>query len=120
MLPARHRLREQADFTSVLRGPGGVRVGSRQLVVHARRSPARTDCPPRVGFVVSKAVGGAVVRNRTKRRLREIMRTHLGELPAGTDVVVRANPPAAQATFAELRAAVGGLLPRVLARLAPS
>jgi ribonuclease P protein component len=58
--------------------------------------------PPRVGLVVSKAVGNAVVRNRVKRRLRHQVATHLGELPAGTSVVLRALPPAATATSAEL------------------
>lgn len=102
MLPARHRLRESADFTSAVRGPGAKRAGGRLLVVHANRTDARADLPPRVGFVVSKAVGNAVVRNRTKRRLRHIAAHHMTEIPSGTDVVVRANPAAAGAEFAEL------------------
>ena len=71
MLPARHRLRSSADFAAVLQGArraGGSRSGSRLLVVHANSTDARAGQPPRVGFVVSKAVGSAVVRNRTKRR----------------------------------------------------
>ncbi len=48
---------------------------------------------PRVGFVVSKAVGNAVVRNRVKRRLRHLVATL--DAPAGARVVVRALPPAA-------------------------
>ena len=73
MLPAPNRLRERWDFASVVRGPGGTRAGSRLLVVHATRTDARAGCPPRVGFVVSRAVGNAVVRNRTKRRLRALV-----------------------------------------------
>ena len=57
---------------------------------------------PRVGFVVSKAVGNAVVRNRVKRRLRHLVAGHLGELPAGAELVVRALPAAAAMTSAEL------------------
>jgi ribonuclease P protein component len=57
----------------------------------------------RVGFVTSKRIGGAVVRNRVRRRLREIVRTHQTRLRSGFWLVVVAHPPAARATFGELR-----------------
>ena len=107
MLPARHRLRERADFTTAVRGPGASRAGGRLIVVHANRTDARAELPPRVGFVVSKAVGNAVVRNRTKRRLRASVATRLTGIPTGLDLVVRANPAAAEATWDELDLAVG-------------
>ncbi|GAA5017611.1 ribonuclease P protein component [Terrabacter aeriphilus] len=113
MLPARHRLRERADFTSVVRGPGASRAGGRLIVVHANRTDARADLPPRVGFVVSKAVGNAVVRNRTKRRLRASMSARLAQLPEGLDLVVRANPAAAEAGWEQLDGAVGRQLDTV-------
>ena len=106
MLPARHRLRESADFTAAMRGPGATRAGGRLLVVHANRTDARAELPPRVGFVVSKSVGNAVVRNRTKRRLRASVAARLHGIPAGIDVVVRANPAAAQATHSDLDVAL--------------
>jgi ribonuclease P protein component len=56
-----------------------------------------------VGFVVGKPVGGAVVRNRTKRRLRALMRPLLPQVLPGARVVVRANPPAAAAATAVLQ-----------------
>jgi ribonuclease P protein component len=56
----------------------------------------------RAGFVVSKAVGNAVVRNTVKRRLRHLMRTRIADLPAGAEVVVRAMPAAAGLTFEAL------------------
>jgi len=86
-------------------------------VVHAGQTDARAGQPPRVGFVVSKAVGTAVVRNRTKRRLRALMAARVGTIPAGTDVVVRANPRAAQVTSDDLGTDLDRLLGRVLARL---
>ncbi len=71
------------------------------------------------GFAVSRAGGGAVVRNRVKRRLRAIMADALPALPAGSAVVVRALPPAAEASFgeltADLNAAVGQALTKVSA-----
>ncbi len=113
MLPARHRLRESADFTSAVRGPGSSRAGGRLIVVHANRTDARAELPPRVGFVVSKAVGNAVVRNRTKRRLRAILASRVTGIPLGFDLVVRANPAASGAAFVDLEAAVATALPRV-------
>lgn len=53
----------------------------------------------RAGFVVSKAVGNAVVRNKVRRRLRHLVRPLLAELPDGATLVVRALPPAATAIF---------------------
>ncbi|SDC80161.1 ribonuclease P protein component [Actinokineospora iranica] len=65
-------------------------------------SAVRTRATPRVGFVVSKAVGNAVVRHRVARRLRHIAAARLGTLPPGSTLVVRALPRAATATSAEL------------------
>jgi ribonuclease P protein component len=86
-------------------------------VVHANQTDARADQPPRVGLVVSRAVGPAVTRNRVKRRLRALMTQRISTIPQGTDIVVRANPVAAQASSAELGGELDRLLPRVLARL---
>ena len=86
-------------------------------MVHANSTDTRAGQPPRVGFVVSKAVGNAVVRNRTKRVLRHALAARLDRVPAGTDLVVRANPPAAGAASRELGADVDRLIGTVLRRL---
>lgn len=110
MLPARHRLTDRADFAATIRGRGTTRRGSRLLVVHARRADAtRTDArgsSSRVGLVVSKAVGNAVTRTRVKRRLRAQAAQLLPLVPTGTDIVIRANPAAAEAGSDELGAAL--------------
>ncbi|MCA0438252.1 MAG: ribonuclease P protein component [Actinobacteria bacterium] len=111
MLPARHRLRTPSDFAAAVRSR---RSGGPRLVVHAQRTQTRAGLPPRVGFVVSKAVGGAVVRNRVKRRLRALMAARLMTLPRGCDVVLRANPGSAHATYAELSADLERQLAAVL------
>lgn len=72
----------------------------------------------RVGYAVGRRVGGAVVRNRVRRRLRELMRHHLGILEGGRggvdsggwDVVVTAQPAAAGASFAQLGSEVQSAL----------
>lgn len=68
---------------------------------------------PRVGFVVSRAVGGAVTRNRVQRRLRHVVRSRLASLPVGALVVVRALPAAAAASSAELAADLDSALRRL-------
>ena len=122
MLSRSSRLTSPADFQTALRR--GRRAGSRLLVAHlATAEPASeprldddpTTVPPaRVGFVVSRAVGGATRRNLVKRRLRHLCREHLAALPAGSLLVVRALPPAAAASYAELGADLQRALARVL------
>jgi ribonuclease P protein component len=118
VLPARNRLRESGQFRAVLRGPGGSRAGGPLMVVHAAMTDPMGARAPRVGFVVSGAVGGAVVRNRVERRLRALAGTALGGIPAGCDLVVRAAPAAATASFAELQAELDRCLRRALAKVA--
>jgi ribonuclease P protein component len=102
-----HRLRASADFERARRR--GRSWGNALLVLHAvRGAEARTRC----GFAVSRRVGKAVVRNRVRRRLREIMRRRLADAPAGWDLVLTARPAAAGAPYAELAGAADDLLRR--------
>jgi ribonuclease P protein component len=121
MLPAAHRLTRSTDFAqTVRRSPRTARCAGQVLVVHVAAAAMAADAvgtpPPRVGFVVSRAVGGAVARNRTKRRLRHLMAERVGELPAGTRVVVRALPAAVSASGTELSHALDRCLRSALAR----
>lgn len=104
---SRHRLHTGGEFRAVTRG--GVRAARSHVVVHLTLL-TQGDEAPRVGFVVSKRIGNAVVRNRVTRRLREIIRPHLAALPPGTAVVLRALPGIDQQPFAELRADVDSAL----------
>jgi ribonuclease P protein component len=72
-----------------------------------------TDQPARIGFVVSRQVGPAVVRNRVKRRLRHQVAARVDRLSSGALYVVRANPSAAAATSDQLGEALDACLDKV-------
>lgn len=61
-----------------------------------------SDAPSQVGFIVAKTVGNAVTRNLVKRRLREIVVETIKQHPQGVNVVVRALPVSAIASFSDL------------------
>jgi ribonuclease P protein component len=109
VLAAVHRLRTSAEFTETVRR--GRRAGRPLLSAHLLVTA--DAAPPRVGLVVSKAVGGSVVRHRVSRRLRHLIRERLALLPEGTRLVERAAPPAATATSAALASDLDAVLRRV-------
>lgn len=80
---------------------------------------ASGDSPAAVGFVVSKQVGGAVVRNRVKRRLRHAVSARLDQLPHDARLVVRALPAAASASYEELGTDLDRCLQQVTQQRAP-
>ncbi|MFE9422434.1 ribonuclease P protein component [Kitasatospora sp. NPDC006697] len=128
MLPSENRLRRRQDFATAVKR--GRRAGRPLLVVHLRTAdhsagqvdgysdshPHATEGLPsvRAGFVVSKAVGPAVVRNLVKRRLRHLVRERLAALPAGSLIVVRALPPAGSASYPDLAHDLDAALKRLL------
>ena len=98
--PAARRLKHTREFARVRTEGRTVRGG---LLLLGILEPG--DEPVfRVGLVTSKRVGGAVVRNRVRRRLREIVRKHQHALRPGLWLVIVARPLAGRATSAELEA----------------
>jgi len=104
----------------------GARSATRQPQEHPRPTPAdvlgpapglsahlAAAPPARVGFVVSGAVGPAVVRNRVRRRLRHLTAAHLRRLPDGALLVLRALPAATGATSSQLGADLQAVLDRL-------
>nr|CRL71009.1 ribonuclease P protein component [Mycolicibacterium komanii] len=95
----------------------GVRAVQPDLVVHALRSDESSDPGPRIGLVVSKAVGTAVQRHRVARRLRHVARNLLQELDPADRVVIRALPSSRHAISArleqELRTALRRAKPKI-------
>ena len=112
MVAAQHRISSGSDFTRALKH--GARVTTRDLIVHVARpgtfpvdltsmelsggpgprDDVATSGGPRLGLIVSKAVGNAVTRHRVARRLRAAFREVTVLIPAETLVVVRARPSA--------------------------
>jgi ribonuclease P protein component len=92
VLAARARLRTPEEFRHTIRH--GVKSARPTMVVHLYPLSSRENT--RVGFVVSKSVGGAVQRNRVKRQLRHLARPLVDASPTGLAVVVRALPAAAE------------------------
>jgi ribonuclease P protein component len=100
VLPADRRLRASRDFTAVLRA--GLRAGRPTLTVHLLPPPDGATAPACAGLIISKAVGGSVVRHRVARRLRHLLADRLPGLAPGSRLVVRAAPSAGAASSAEL------------------
>ena len=97
--PREARLVQKAQFDAVYR------AGKRRSSSHFTAFLKANNLPQsRFGFSIKKALGGAVVRNRIRRRLREIARLHREELPAGWDVVIHPKSSVAKVPFAALEA----------------
>jgi ribonuclease P protein component len=84
---AKHHVRQRNDFQRVFRDRCSAADAS--IIVFGRRNDLGYS---RLGLSVSRRVGGAVVRNRWKRLLREAFRLNRSELPAGIDFVVVPRP----------------------------
>jgi ribonuclease P protein component len=81
--PRKIRLVRRTEFDAVYRT--GKRRSSSNFTIFVRANALPLS---RFGFSIKKALGGAVVRNRIRRRLREMVRTHRQEIPPGWDVVM--------------------------------
>jgi ribonuclease P protein component len=106
-------MRRRAEFSAAVET--GRRAGKRLVSGHLLVRPGDTD-EARVGFIVSRKVGSAVVRNRVRRQLRPLARVYLQALPRGSLLVLRAHPGAATARQADIAAeldlVIGALLRR--------
>jgi ribonuclease P protein component len=112
-------MRRPEEFRLALRT--GRRAGGSVVVGHlllptGNHGAVLPGDPAKVGFIVSRAVGSAVVRNRVKRRLRELMRRRIASLPGGCLLVLRAHPAAAGACQADLAADLDLVIGRLLRR----
>jgi ribonuclease P protein component len=97
--PREARLVRRGDFDAVYRA--GKRRSSSHFTVFFRANQLPVS---RFGFSIKKALGGAVVRNRMRRRMREIVRCHRMEIPAGWDIVIHPKSSVARVEFVVLTA----------------
>ena len=100
----RYRLTNSRSFDYLYRKGTCVREG---LVV-LYYAPSNRGM--RVGFSVSKKVGKSVVRNKTKRRLKEAFRKHIPEIKHGFNYLVVARPQLADCDFAAIETNLLGVL----------
>ena len=80
----------------------GKSVAGKYLVIYCRRNGSQEN---RIGLTVSAKLGHAVVRNRVRRRLREIYRLHESQVQPGGDIVVVARSRAVDAPYQKLERA---------------
>jgi ribonuclease P protein component len=94
-----NRLTRGADYKAVVRR--GRRRAAAHTVTYVTSSDEQRDT--RFGFIVSKQVGSAVVRNTVRRRLKAVCAEALPDVRVGSDIVIRALPSAAGAEYTQLR-----------------
>jgi ribonuclease P protein component len=107
VLPRHARLTSPNDFARTTKS--GFRVSSKFLVVYLY--PTMTSTPAQAGLIISKSVGGSVVRHRVARQLRHALKELLSLLPTGARVVVRALPGSAGE---DLKKDLHALIPKVV------
>jgi ribonuclease P protein component len=100
------RIRRRAEFEQVY--ANGRKLYGRYMILFC---VPRSEPPARFGLAVSRRVGGAVTRNRVKRRMREICRREL-PIVGPADYVLTLRREAVDAPFEELRAEVARLATR--------
>jgi ribonuclease P protein component len=103
--PKGRRLLRHADFDRVYK-KGRRHFATHMTVFYLRREADEQQVVPsqlRIGFTVRKVLGGAVQRNRMKRRLREAVRLQAIQPAAGVDVVINPKASLLTADFAELK-----------------
>jgi len=112
VLARANRVTRPVDFRSAVRR--GRRVSTSSAVLHVLDRHA--SGPTRFGFIVTKAVGGAVIRNTIRRRLRAISHEVLPEIGDGRDVVVRALPGSDAVPWVTLHAEIAEAIQRSVTR----
>lgn len=111
----RSQVLRSADFRRVY--DNGVRFSDRLFAAFClARSGDDATASARLGLTVPRAIGGAVSRNRIKRRLREAFRIHRDEAGPGWDIVLNPRRAVLDAPFSEIEQALGRVIARCNSR----
>lgn len=108
------RLRKHADFQRVYQASRRHSSPSMTYFFRARETGEPAGAEPRIGLTTGRVLGGAVVRNRIRRRMREAVRLHASQLPLRTDVVLHPRKQVFDMEFVRLEQEVA----RVFASIA--
>jgi len=98
------RLRPRGEFERIRQN--GRSWPHRFFVLIVLPQPDRRAAPPRIGVAAGKKLGGAVTRNRYKRKLRAAVQQVYFGIPGGVDVILIARAPIAEASVAEIATAL--------------
>jgi ribonuclease P protein component len=98
------RLRPRGEFERIRQN--GRAWPHRFFVLIVLPRTQRPEAPPRIGVAAGKKLGSAVARNRFKRKLREAVRQVYPNVPSGVDVILIARAPIAEASVAQIAAAL--------------
>jgi ribonuclease P protein component len=114
------RLRKHADFQRVYQASRRLSSASMSYFFRIREAGEPAGLQPRIGFTVGRVLGNAVRRNRIRRRMREAVRLHLGELPARVDVVLHPRVRVVDMEFERLQGEVSRIFTSIAGSTAQS
>lgn len=113
------RLRRHADYQRVYQASRRYSSESMTYFFRKRDEGEPAGTPPRIGLTTGRVLGGAVERNRIRRRMREAVRLHLGALPGGVDVVLHPRKAVLEMEFSRLQSEVFRIFAGVAGRVKP-
>jgi ribonuclease P protein component len=109
------RLRKHADYQRVYRESRRYSSASMTYFFRAREAAEPAGAAPRIGLTTGRVLGGAVERNRIRRRMREAVRLHASALPERVDVVLHPRKQVLEMEFARLQNEVARIFAAVTA-----
>jgi ribonuclease P protein component len=97
-----YRIKKNGEFQEVFQK--GSSTANRQFVIYVLDQPAQASF--RIGLSVSKKIGNAVIRNRVKRLIRQVMFEYKDYIKDGKDLVIIARKPTAEMDYYEVKSSL--------------
>jgi ribonuclease P protein component len=99
MLPKKNRLRKGASFKNIYKS--GKRLSTPYFTLFYLQN--KKNIHPQIGIIVSNKIGKATVRNKVKRRIREIIQSELENISNNLQIIILTKPTVANLRFQELK-----------------